>query len=268
MATNPFISDMINFHVKELGAGARKNIEALHRYGCSQEPNETGVQILFDTKKPIWEITKYAAGCMQIALQDDSFGLHHVIRLFDWKSIDSPGSIAVDVGGGIGHVSQYVANLTDHLSFIVQDLPHIATQGAEACPDALKSRVQFQAHDFFTPQTLANPPALFFMKFILHDWSDKYATMILKGLVPSMDSRTKLVIFDAVLPEGPVRRASRRFSVEQDITMHIVGNGRERSESDFRNLLAAADKRFVLEKVNQSDASRLSATVVGWKSDA
>lgn len=268
MTTHPFISDAINFHTKELGAASVKNIDALEKYGPSGEPNEGSYNILTGVTNTLWENTVYAAGAMRFGMAGDAWNVRHILDAFDWKSIDKPGAAAIDLGGGMGQVSAFVSSRTDHLSFVVQDLPHIISEARKSTPDATKSRIEFQEHDFFTPQTLESSPDLIFTRFILHDWSDKYATIILKGLVPIMSVRTKILIFECVLPEGPMRRESRRIMLEQDITMRVVGNGRERSASDFKSLLAGADKRYVLEMVNDPPASMLKGVVIGWNPDS
>jgi hypothetical protein len=268
MATHPFMSDAVNFHTKELSVGASKTVESLRRWGPSQEGNECGFNIALGTDKTLWEVTKHAAGCMRYAMEGDAWHARHILDAFDWALIDKPGARAVDIGGGMGQLPKFLIQHTNHIHFTVQDLPHIVTEALEVCEDGMRPRIIFQAHDFFTPQKMATPPDLFFTRFILHDWSDKFAGQILKGLVPAMGSHTKILIFEAVLPEGPERRESRRTAIEQDIIMHVCGNGRERSAKDFRNLLAGVDKRFVLERINDPPASMLKGVLIGWNPEA
>ena len=57
------------------------------------------------------------------------------------------------------------------------------------------------AHDIFSPQPDAyKNPAVFILRSILHDWSDAYATRILKHLRSAAGLETKLVVIDHVLP--------------------------------------------------------------------
>ena len=57
------------------------------------------------------------------------------------------------------------------------------------------------ATDFFNDQpTLPGPPSIFFLRWILHDWSDKYAIRILKNLrKAAIPGKTKLVIVESVM---------------------------------------------------------------------
>ncbi len=54
-------------------------------------------------------------------------------------------------------------------------------------------------HDFFDsqPQTDAS---IFFIKNVLHDWSDKYSSKILKRLRDAATSNTKLVVLETIIP--------------------------------------------------------------------
>ncbi len=58
-----------------------------------------------------------------------------------------------------------------------------------------------EAHDFFTPQPQKNA-SVYFLKHVIHDWSDEYSTKILKQLRDAAGPRTKLICIDAILPYG------------------------------------------------------------------
>ena len=60
-------------------------------------------------------------------------------------------------------------------------------------------RVKLQTHDFFTPQPVKNA-AVFFLRFVLHDWPAEKAKLILKALRPSATPDTKLILMENVVP--------------------------------------------------------------------
>jgi hypothetical protein len=67
-------------------------------------------------------------------------------------------------------------------------------------PDALADgRVKLQTHDFFTPQPVKNA-AVFFLRYILHDWPAEKAKLILKALRPSATQNTKLILLENIVP--------------------------------------------------------------------
>ncbi|KAJ6629327.1 hypothetical protein B0H10DRAFT_1700489, partial [Mycena sp. CBHHK59/15] len=68
------------------------------------------------------------------------------------------------------------------------------------CPELLDSAaVQFQVHDFFTPQPVKDA-AVFFLRVVLHDWPDAFAHRILLRLREAAAEHTRLVLADFVLP--------------------------------------------------------------------
>ena len=79
----------------------------------------------------------------------------------------------MNVGGGYGQVSQFLARNTSHLHFIVQDLPGTVETARAQLPQDVQGRVEFVAHDFFTEQTLRGVN-VFLLRWIHHNWSDKY----------------------------------------------------------------------------------------------
>jgi hypothetical protein len=72
--------------------------------------------------------------------------------------------------------------------------------------DTCLSRVvqnRVAVHDFFQPQPFRQG-ATFFLRSILHDWSDKYASQILTALRAGVgdDKDSKVVIIDNLVPYG------------------------------------------------------------------
>ena len=63
-----------------------------------------------------------------------------------------------------------------------------------------KNQVEFVGHDFFEPQPkLFKPADVFLLRFIVHDWSDKYAIKILRHLREAATMDTKLVVIDVIV---------------------------------------------------------------------
>ena len=79
----------------------------------------------------------------------------------------------------------------------MQDRPILEPNFQSVVPASLRSRITFQAHDFFTPQPVRGA-AVYFMKHILHDWSDPYAARILKQIVPAMAPTSRIVFMEGL----------------------------------------------------------------------
>lgn len=115
----------------------------------------------------------------------------------------------VDVGGSHGKVGIALTRKYPGLSCIVQDLESVMS-GAQV-PDDLLGSVTFMAHDFFNDQPVKDAD-LYLLRWVLHDWSDKYVIKILQGLVPAMRTGVKVAINEPCLLDfGTMSLYQQRF---------------------------------------------------------
>ena len=52
---------------------------------------------------------------------------------------------------------------------------------------------------------------IYFTRWILHDWSDKYVIRISKFLVPAMKDGSKVVLFEWLVQDGPDIRSTEKY---------------------------------------------------------
>lgn len=123
---------------------------------------------------------------MQFFNVGDSWELRHVLAAFDWTSLDKPGTTVVDIGGGLEPVSQYLARQTSNIHSVVQDLPHVVCMAPAKLPEDLKDRIDFAFCDVHKPQPSEPAPVAFLLRWVLHNWSDKYCINILKNLTSAL----------------------------------------------------------------------------------
>jgi hypothetical protein len=71
---------------------------------------------------------------------------------------------------------------------------------------------------------------------VLHDWDDGSAARILRTIRESASAGSRLLILDAVLPPGNDPNGTKWL----DLLMLALLGGKERSEEQWRELLAAA----------------------------
>ena len=121
-----------------------------------------------------------------------------ILEAFDWASLET-GTV-IDVGGGSGGISILLAETFPSLNLVVQDLPEAIEGAADKLPTAIKSRIRFMAHDFFTDQPLVAD--VYMLRAVLHNWPDAYCVKILQKLLPSLRKGARILINEDIVP-GP-----------------------------------------------------------------
>lgn len=122
----------------------------------------------------------------------------HVLDNYPWESLGE-GTV-VDVGGSHGAVSVAIARRFPSLRCIVQDLPKVVADAQSKLPPALANQVTFMEHDFFTEQPVQGAD-VYYLRWILHDWPDKYAIRILRSLIPALKTGARIVLSEWIVPE-------------------------------------------------------------------
>jgi hypothetical protein len=273
LATNQGLCDAVGLELEDIAPATSKLPDAWEKYGQdASEPNETAFNIYNDTSKPLFGVFgdypkrgRRFGSAMQLFTLGDGWGLQHVLTAFDWASLDKPGAAVIDVGGGFGTVSQYLAHHTSNIHFVVQDLPHVVSMAPAKLPEDLKDRIDFVVHDFHKPQPSEPAPVAFLLRWVLHNWSDKYCINILKNLNPALRTNSKVLIYEYVLEGGPVTDLTGRVGFVSDMIMMTLFNGQERTTRDFERVLKTADERFVFEGVRRPKESTMSVVEVGWR---
>ena len=148
--------------------------------------------------------------------------MSHLVDNFDFGSIGK--GLIVDVGGSHGQVSIAIARKYPHLECIVQDLPDTIIGLESRVPEDLKDRIHGMEHDFLTPQPVRDAD-IYLLRWILHDWSDKYCIRILQCLIPALKNGAKIVINDICIPQpgqlGIAADRSLRSVVRLDFTSSL-----------------------------------------------
>jgi demethylsterigmatocystin 6-O-methyltransferase len=145
-------------------------------------------------------------------------------------------ALLVDVGGGFGQQAVAVKKKFPSLPgrIIVQDIP----QTLDAAPSI--EGIEFMVQDFFQPQQIKNAK-LYYLRHILHDWTDEDCIKILKALVPAMGPESRVVIDEVVLPDVGVPWQAAYM----DLTMMASLGGIERTKAEYEKLLGAAGLKIV-----------------------
>lgn len=194
----------------------------------------------------------------------DGYAAKHVVEGFDWGSLPS-GSTVVDVGGSHGDIDVAIARKYPGLKFVVQDLPETIASAAEAKRTIQDEglNIEFVVHDFLTSQTVTGVQ-VFLLRWILHNWPDKYCVKILRALVPAMEKGSKVLVVDAVMPDlGTLENVVERDLRYSDLTMLSCFNAGDREVGRYQALLEEAGLKF--GGVTRPEGSRLSIIEGIWE---
>jgi hypothetical protein len=133
-------------------------------------------------------------------------------------------------------------------------MPTVEQAFQDYVPTELNSRVSFQAHDFFNPQTVAAD--VYFLKGVLHDWPDKYAINIIRALLPAMRPGARIIIYETCLQpqynskgEKTMPLPIERMMTTLDLQMLVTLNAKERTVDEWESLFLKADQRLKLASV-------------------
>jgi predicted transcriptional regulator len=145
----------------------------------------------------------------------------------------------VDVGGGNG--SLLLATLQRHpaLRGVLFDRPDVIERArANVKAVGLEDRCTLTPGDFF--QTAPPGGDAYLMRHIIHDWNDEQCRAILRNCRKVMPSSAKLLLVESVIPPGN----EPCFAKFLDLTMLAIPGGMERTEVEYRELLASAGFRL------------------------
>lgn len=159
----------------------------------------------------------------------------------------------VDVAGGRGHEAESALKACPNVKgrFVLQDLPEVIDGIAQ-----LDTRIERLPHDFLQPQPesvkgkvngsyaqfrielMNNVGArVFFLANILHDHPDSTCRTILENIKPAMDPlQSKLLISNFIVSEDN----PSLHQLDMDMSMFFLSGGRQRTESEWTELLGPA----------------------------
>ncbi|KAL4962937.1 S-adenosyl-L-methionine-dependent methyltransferase [Aspergillus stella-maris] len=251
--------------------------DAHKRWGVSSTAtNQTAYNAAFDTYLPFFEDLKHNPGreeefarLMKSVRSSEALSLRYLVAGVDLGFVMDGGRV-VDVGGSTGSAAIALAKAHPTVNFTVQDLPSNIEAGAQAAtslPTHIQTRLEFQPHDFTTPNPVQDAEA-YLLRMILHDWADAQAINILRNIVCAMNTHSRLFIMDIVLPvPGSVPMGIERIARARDLTMMQMFNSKERELGEWVALLGEADERLRLVGVKKPFGSALSVLEVRLEAD-
>ncbi len=167
---------------------------------------------------------------------------HELVRLYDF----STARVVVDVGGAYGELLTTVLEAHPRLQGVLLDLPHVTAEAdAVLAARGVRDRCTVVGGDFFAAVPAGD---VLLLKQIVHDWDDAHAVQLLRRCREALAPDGRMLLVEMVLP------ADNQPSPAQpmDLNMLVMLGGRERTEAEYRALLA--DAGFVLTAVTPTHA--------------
>ena len=252
LITHPGVAAFNGYIARDVFPMAAKQFEALEHFGHGNpHPHKAGLNFACGTDLPMFAfyeqpeqkgVRERFSQLMTYASSFPALSNAHVTAGFPWATLP-PGSTVVDIAGNVGHCSIAIARATDpSVKLVVQDLPQIVARAKDPAtsvvPADLRDRFTFMEHDFYTPQPIKGA-AVYFLRMIMHDYSDDYCWKILRQIVPAMSPDSRIVIMDQVSPPvGVLPTAIERMMRTQDLQMMLLLNAWERDLGEWNDLVA------------------------------
>ncbi|ORX89366.1 S-adenosyl-L-methionine-dependent methyltransferase [Basidiobolus meristosporus CBS 931.73] len=167
-----------------------------------------------------------------------NFGL---VEDYDWSRHN--GQTVADIGGGTGGFLRYLLKNRTELRGKLFDREAVIEQAKPAWeknhPELL-DRVTFQPGDFF--KSVCPGADVYFMRWILHDWTDEQSIQILKCVRAAIPPNGLLLIADIVMSRDA--NTSDRIANQMDLMMGATYLAKERTEKEFKYLFQSSGFRF------------------------
>lgn len=161
----------------------------------------------------------------------------------------------VDVGGGTGGVLFPLLAAEPHLQATLFDLPQIETEAHAAIETAgLSDRCGFVSGSFF--EHVPAGADAYVLSNILHDWDDEASARILATCRTAARADSRLVVLENLLPAGDDPHPVKTLDMQMLVTL----GGRERTEDEYRRLLA--DAGFELNRITGETPAALEGDPV------
>lgn len=177
---------------------------------------------LFETNRELGDIFNRAM---------TSYSAQTIPAILAAYDFSKAGTIA-DIAGGYGHLLGAVLRENIEARGVLFDLGVVL----EGAPSMLESygvthRVELVEGDF--TKEIPVVADIYMLKHIIHDWYDDTNEKILRNIGRSMPEGAKVLIIDAVIPEGN----DPHFGKIIDLEMLVSPGGVERTAEEFKILL-------------------------------
>ena len=158
-----------------------------------------------------------------------------MLDAYDFSNI----ATLADVGGGNGSVLRAVLQQHPAMRGMLCDLPGVVERAKPLIAAAgLEDRLQTVPTDFF--KSVPSGADAYLMRHIIHEWNDEQSLQILRNLRRAIHPQGRLLLVESVIPLGN----DPSFAKLLDLNMLVIPGGKERTESEYRELYSSAGFRL------------------------
>lgn len=216
---------------------------------------EPAFQHLYGTDAWTYRSQNPEANNLFNAFMTENTGLfvNAIVAAYDFTGINT----LVDVAGGQGLLISAILAANPHLNGILCDVPNVISTARPLLEAAgVLDRCALTSCDFFA--SVPQGGDAYILKSIVHDWDDAHASAILSTCRRATPPHGRLLLVENVIKSGNDPDRAKLL----DLEMLLQLGGRERTESDYRQLLSGAG--FHLTKITHTQAqfSIIEATPV------
>ena len=161
----------------------------------------------------------------------------------------------VDVGGGNGELCRRIASACPKASVTLFDRSHVIAMAPAT------DRVDRVSGNFL--EGVPRSGNAYFLKFVLHDWDDARATLILRHCRDAMHPDGRVFVIEVIVPDD----ATPSMAKTHDINMLVLTGGRERTTDEYRSLFKTAGLEMIGTSRTRHGAGVLEARRVTFGED-
>ena len=274
LVTNKVLLGQLEFLCEDPFQFSTKLVEAHKQWPGSKAPNHAAFNVACETDLPRYrylhlpgneEQVKRFTNMLEFARLERATDVRFVPLAYTWEKIDT----LVDVGGGTGDVAVALAKAFPQLHITVEDQAQSIAVGKTTLPAELQDRVQLVERDFFQPRAV-EPDSVaktktYFLRMILHNWSDKDVVRIIQPLLPSVRAGARLLIMEMMVTRpGTVPEAMEWWMRSLDMEMMIEFNSRVRSKEDWQQLFESISPGLAMKSTTTPTGSGLTVMEFGF----
>jgi hypothetical protein len=167
-----------------------------------------------------------------------------ILKAYDFSGIYR----LADVGGGHGEMLASVLEQYPKIQGVLYDRPEVVAgawnnEHLAECKD----RIVIESGDFF--ERVPSGCDAYLLKHIIHDWDDDHCRKILTLISEQLPAGGRVLLCEMVVEDTPGPTPAKMLDIEMLV---LTPGGKERSEAEFRELLASA--RLRLTRIVRSES--------------